>query len=207
MSTLFSHLEPRGAAACLLALALAPAAPVRAGEGRADVSLQVVAAGLTQLEETDVGLGARFSWRLTRWLAADAGLSLFPADLGEPALSASRLEGLVGVRIGPRLGRAGAYAVLKGGAVRFSAAPAPFPCIMIYPPPLRCALAGGKTLPALGLGLGLEVFPRERLVLRLEAGDEMLRYPGPVLGEDREAFEGDFWSHGLRVSLSVGFRP
>src|SRR5687768_15364638 len=97
---------------------------------RADVSLQASVRQLREAEGTEVGLGARLSYRLSRWFAADGELNLFPGDAGSPAFSGSRLEGLAGVRGGPHLGRTGGYLALRAGAVRFSPAPEPFPCIL-----------------------------------------------------------------------------
>jgi hypothetical protein len=171
---------------------------------RADVSLQASVRQLGEAEETEMGLGARLSYRLSTWLAADAEVNLFPKDVGSPAFSGSRLEGLAGVRGGPRLGRTGGYLAVRAGAVRFSPAPEPFPCILIFPPPLNCALAAGKTLPTVQATAGFEAFLREKLVVRVEAGDQLLRYPGPAFTRDREIFEDALWSHNLKGTVSVG---
>jgi hypothetical protein len=171
---------------------------------RADVSLQASVRQLSEAEETEVGLGARLSYRLSRWFAADGELNVFPNDAGSPAFSGSRLEGLAGVRAGPQLGRTGGYLALRAGAVRFSPAPEPFPCILIFPPPLNCALAAGKTVPTVQATAGFEAFLRESLVVRVEAGDQILRYPGPAFTRDREIFEDALWSHNFKATVSVG---
>ncbi len=194
-----------GVAFCLALLASAPAVEA---ERRTDASVQIVTTRLSEIDETDIGVGVRVSHRLTRWLAADGDLSYFPPDLGDPAFSSSRLEGRLGLRVGPRLGRTGGYVALDGGFVRFAGAPAPVACILalIYPPPLECALASGATIPAVSFSLGAEAFPRDRIVVRLELGDELLRYPGPASRPGRAASEGDFWTANPRLSLGVGVR-
>lgn len=187
-------------------LLVACPAPVQALDRRGDVSLQVSVRSLSEFDETEAGLGARLSYRLSRWLAAEGEVSVFPADVGSPAFSGSRLEGLAGVRGGPHLGRTGVFLALRAGAVRFSEAPEPFACILIYPPPLACAIAAGDTVPTVHLAGGFEAYPRDRLVVRVEAGDQLLRYSGPALTADRDIIEKGLWSHNFKATASVGLR-
>jgi hypothetical protein len=182
------------------------AGPAAAQDRRGDVSLQLSARQLHEFDEGEVGVGARLSYRLNAWLAADGEVNLFPGDAGSPAFSGSRLEGLVGLRGGPHLGRTGVYLALRAGAVRFSEAPEPFACILIFPPPLECALAGGDTVPTVQTSLGFEAYLGERMVVRVEAGDQLLRYSGPAFTPDRETFEDSLWSHNFKASASVGLR-
>ena len=173
---------------------------------RGDVSVQVAVRSLNEFDETETAFGARLSYRLSRWLAADGEVNSFPGDVGAAPFSRARREGLAGVRGGPHLGRTGVYLALRGGAVRFSEAPAPFACIAIFPPPLVCTLADGETVPTVQLTGGFEVFPRDRIVVRVEAGDQLLRFSGPVFTADREVRENGFWSHNIKATASVGLR-
>jgi hypothetical protein len=177
----------------------------QAQDRRADVSLQVSVRSLHEFDETEAGFGARLSYRFSRWLAADGEVTFFPADVGSPAFSGSRLEGLAGVRGGPHRGSTGVYLALRGGAVRFAEAPAPFPCIAIFPPPLACAI-GGDTVPTVQLTGGFEAFPADRWVVRVEAGDQLLRYSGPAFTPDREVIDKGLWSHNFKATASVGLR-
>jgi hypothetical protein len=177
----------------------------QAQDRRADVSLQVSVRSLHEFDETEAGFGGRLSYRFSRWLAADGEVNFFPADVGSPAFSGSRLEGLAGVRVGPHLGSTGVYLALRGGAVRFSEAPAPFPCIAIFPPPLVCAI-GGDTVPTVQLTGGFEAFPGDRWVVRVEAGDQLLRYSGPAFTPDRDVIDKGLWSHNFKATASVGLR-
>jgi hypothetical protein len=179
---------------------------VSAETSRADAGILFAFIDYDQFDESDFGLGADFSYRFTDWLAADAQLSYFPSELGEPAsFSGSRLMGLIGVRLGHRFGGVGVYGAVRPGFASFSEAREPRACILIYPPPLACTL-GGSTVFALDLGAGLELTPGDRLVIRGEVGDLLLKYPGPGFDKDREVFEDSLWSHNLRVTASVGLR-
>ena len=184
------------------------AGPVQAQttDQRGDVSVQVSVRSLHEFDETEAGFGARLSYRLSRWLAADGEVNFFPGDAGSPAFSGSRLEGLAGIRGGPHLGRTGVFLALRGGAVRFSEAPEPFACIAIFPPPLVCTLAGGDTVPTMQLTGGFEMFPGDRVAVRVEAGDQLLHFSGPAFTADRQVIEKGFWSHNFKASASVGLR-
>lgn len=187
--------------------ALLASVPARAADPpRADVSLELATTHYGEFDETTFGFGARLSYRALDWLAIDGGVVLAPGDLGEPAFSGSQLEGLFGLRAGPRLGDGSVYAALRAGFVSFSEAPEPLPCIAIFPPPLQCVLAEGRTAFAMSFGAGGEIPLGERVLVRLEVGDLLLKYPGPAFTEDEAVLEESFWRHHLRASASVGFR-
>ena len=111
--------------------AVLAAGPVRAQttDQRGDVSVQLSVRSLHEFDETEAGFGARLSYRLSRWFAADGEVNLFPGDAGSPAFSGSRLEGLAGVRVGPHFGRTGVFLALRGGAVRFWRPRSPSPAL------------------------------------------------------------------------------
>jgi hypothetical protein len=186
-------------------LLLAGPAGAQTSDRRGDVSAQVSVRSLHEFDETEAGFGARLSYRFSRWLGADGEVNFFPGDVGSPAFSASRLEGLAGLRFGPHLGSTGVFLAVRGGAVHFSEAPEPFPCIAIFPPPLVCAI-GGETVATVQLTGGVEIFPGDRWVVRVEAGDQLLRYSGPAFTPDRDVIDDSRWSHNFKATASVGLR-
>ena len=191
--------------AAIVLVAVFPATGVVADEPRADASLRLGLTDYHDLDATDFSLGAGLSYRFTSWLATDAVLSLAPSDLGDPAFSGSRTEGALGVRLGPHLERTGVYAAVRPGFVKFSEPNEPTVCILIFPPPLRCTLATGKSVFALDLAGGLQL-STDRGLLRFEVGDRLVKYPGPVLDiETGPSFDG-YWSHNLAASVAVGVR-
>jgi len=175
---------------------------------RLEVGAQLALNDFAELETTDVGFGGRFGFRATSLLTFEGELNLFPSDIpDEVPVTSSRLEGLFGVKIGPRFDRFSVFGKVRPGFVRFGEAPEPIACILIFPPPLSCILAGGQTVFALDLGGGLELYPTDRSLLRFDVSDLVLQYPGPVFNRDREAFtEGGFWGHNLRLAVGAGFR-
>jgi hypothetical protein len=190
-----------------LALALLAAAPAARAQGsRFDASLQLSITRHGTFDETDAGAGARLSYRLTGWLGIDAHLNWFPKDLGDPAFSSSRTQGLVGLKAGRDLTRSGVYGAVRPGFLRFGEAPQAFACILIFPPPLACSLAAGETAFTLDLAAGYQLLAGDDVVVRFELGDGMVRYPGPAIDGDGEAHQDAFWKHGLRATVSVGWR-
>ena len=110
------------------------------------------------------------------------------------------------VTAGPRLNRVRPFVRAGAGFLRSSAAPQPLVCIAIFPPPLNCLLAAGDTMPAFDLGGGVEVSTSASTFLRFDAGDRILKYPGPTFGPADEVSDEGFFGHAFRFSLGGGIR-
>jgi hypothetical protein len=161
----------------------------------------------SEFDGSDFGVGVRVSWHPASLLGAEAEFTFYPGDLGDqPALDGNRVEGLFGVTVGPRLGRIRPFAKARPGFVQFSEADAPFLCILIFPPPLACRMAGGETVFALDLGGGVEVLTSSRTFIRFDLSDRLVKYPGPVIDSDRMVREDSFFGHDVRFQAGGGFR-
>lgn len=173
-----------------------------------EVSGQLAVNDLAELETTDYGFGGRFGFRATPVFTFEGELNLYASDIPDVVpVTSSRLEGLFGVKVGPRFDRFSVFGKLRPGFLRFGEAPEPFPCIAIYPPPLNCVLGTGRTVFALDFGGGVEVYPTERSLVRFDLSDLMLQYPGPAIRRNRGAFDGEHsWGHNLRFAVGAGFR-
>jgi hypothetical protein len=176
--------------------------PFRVGGQVASVS-----SGEFDTADNDNGFGALFSWVPMRWVGFDAEVNFFPENIDEVmTFSPSRLEGLFGVTIGPQFDRLRPFAKVRPGFLDYAAVSGGFACIAIYPPPLSCVLAGGKTTFALDLGGGFEYFPSRATFIRVDGSDRMLRYPAPVFDMDRQVRQDPFFAHDFRLSVGGGFR-
>ena len=176
-------------------------------ESTFQVGAHFTAINSSEFDGSDFGVGARLSWHPASLLGAEAEFTFYPGDFAdEPTFSGSRVEGLFGVTVGPRLGRLRPFAKVRPGFVQFSEAPAPFPCILIFPPPLACQMAGGETLFALDLGGGVEVLTTPRSFIRMDLGDRLVRYPGPVIDGEGEVRDDSFSGHDLRFQIGGGLR-
>jgi hypothetical protein len=159
-------------------------------------------------DATDVGLGGRAGWRMSPTWTLEGEAAWYPADFPDaPAFSGHRIEALAGAAAGRTFGRLRPFVKMRAGVLRIAEAPRPFACILIFPPPLACALAAGHTAAALDLGGGVEVLIRGNTFTRFDLGDRMVRYPGPVFEtQPRRIRDRAFFGHDLKISLSAGVR-
>jgi hypothetical protein len=190
----------------VIVVVLAPlAAPGRAvAQSHFDAGAHVSVVRSTEFDTTDTGIGGRISWYPIDLVGAEAEVTVYPAQFTrENGFSRSRIEGLFGVTMGPRFAHARPFAKLRPGFLAFRGQPVV--CILIFPPPLSCVLASGRTLFVLDAGGGVELFPVGRTMIRAELGDRVIKYPGPSFRNGR-ATQQSFYSHDLRVSAGAGVR-
>jgi hypothetical protein len=177
------------------------------GTSRFDASVHVASSGSSEFDATDVGVGGRFGWAALPLVGLEAEVTLYPTDYPDGrAFSGSRWEGLFGATVGPQLGRVRPFARVRYGFVSYAEAPEPFACIAIFPPPLACTLAGGDTVPAFDVGGGVAVTMTPRTFVRVDVGDRLLRYEGPVFRPGSSPAMARFWSHGFRLAAGAGLR-
>jgi hypothetical protein len=191
--------------ACVSSLLFVLTIPARADAQTFDVGGHASFASSGEFDDTSIGVGGRVAWYPSSWLGAEAEFTVYPGDFpGDiPAISSSQTEGLFGVTVGPRLGWVRPFVRVRPGFLAMAEAPRPFACILIFPQPLACRLATGETLPIVDLGGGIQ-FGGRGVFLRVDIGDRMVRYPGPVFDGDRQLRDEDFWSHDFRVAVGAG---
>ena len=169
-----------------------------------DAGPHIAVARSSEFDDNDTGVGGWLSWHPLALLGAEAELTVYPASFPNAnGFSRSRIEGLFGVTVGPRLPGVRPFARVRPGFLTFRGQPVV--CILIFPPPLSCELARGQTLFALDLGGGVELFPGGRAVVRVDVGDRIVKYPGPSFRNGR-ATQDSFYSHDLRVAAGAGVR-
>jgi hypothetical protein len=192
---------------CLLGVFLVAADLHAQDAARFEAGGHFVVSTIRELDVNDVGVSGRIAWKPTSMLGVEAELGLFPNDVPDRrAVSSSRVEFAAGVTAGPALGAVRPFARFRTGVLRFAEAPAPVACILIFPPPLSCQLAGGHSALMLDAGGGVEIGVGGRSFLRIDIGDRLVRYPGPSFGRDREIHDDDFFGHDLRVAVGSGWR-
>ena len=202
MNLRFLHFV-RFASFVVFGIFVSSAAAVSAQE-RFDASGQIVVAHSSEFDANDTGVGGRFAWHPAALIGAEAEMNVYPRGFpSASSFSRSRIEGLFGVTVGPRFARVRPFAKLRPGFLAFRGQPVA--CILIFPPPLSCVLAGGRTVFAFDAGGGVELFPTERTVVRVDVGDRMLKYPGPSFRNGRAAADS-FFSHDFRLSAGAGLR-
>lgn len=177
----------------------------QSNENTLQVGVSLAVVNSSEFDDSDLGVGGRLSWRPTRFIGAEAELTFYPSDFADDlAFSKSRVEGWFGVTVGPQLGRLRPFVKLRPGFVNVAKAPAPFPCIAIFPLPLACQLGGGDTLFALDFGGGVEYQTTDRTFVRVDVGDRAVKYPGPVIDNEGTVRNDAFFSHDLRFQIGGG---
>lgn len=172
-----------------------------------EVGMQLAVAHSGQFDASDAGIGGRFAWHPSRLVGIESEVNIFPSDFtGSLPFSRGRTELLAGATVGPIVGRLRPFARLRAGLVQWGEAPQAYACILIYPPPLACALATGRTLFATDIGGGIEVSLSRRLIARVDLGDRLLRYPGPVRDRRQMARKQAFFDHDFRLAVGSGVR-
>jgi hypothetical protein len=190
-----------------LVVAWPDSAAAQSSAARFELGGQVASTSSSQFDETDVGAGARISWYPTRWLGAEAEINGYPGDFpGQRPFSGGRLEGLFGATVGATFGSVRPFGKLRPGFVTFRESSEPFACILIFPPPLACTLASGQTMFALDIGGGVEVYATPKTFVRVDAGDLLMKYPGPVFDNSSTPREDGFFSHNFRFAAGAGWR-
>jgi hypothetical protein len=189
----------------LLALPCPASAQIADRHGRLGAIVASVTSG--EFDSSDAGIGVQAAWLPTPLVGAEVEVVIHPADLGDdPAFSSGRVETLFGVSIGPPIDRWRPFAKVRTGILRFWEAPEPVACIAIFPSPVECTLASGRTVVAFEFGGGGEYAWSNRLFVRVDAGDRMLAFPGPVRDSAGTAHEDGYFAHDLRIAFSVGRR-
>jgi hypothetical protein len=193
-------------ASALILLYVRPVA-AQSAEPRVAAGVQLATAASSEFDGTDLGVGGRLSWHPIALLGVEGEFSWYPGELAdEQALSGGRVEGLFGATVGPRLGRVRPFVKVRPGFLTFREASEPIACILIFPPPLNCTLAAGRTVFALDVGGGVEWFPSTQTVIRVDAGDRAVRYPSPVIDSSGAVRDDAFFSHDFRFAVGGGLR-
>lgn len=189
-----------------IVLVSARPAPV-AAQDRLQLGAQVSSAVSGQFDRADLGVGGRLSWHPFDLLGVESEITFYPGSYPDRRpFSSDRLEGLFGVTVGPRFERFRPFLRARAGVLKVGEAPEPIACIQIFPPPLACRLASGDTLRALDVGGGVAVFATPMTFLRVDVGDRLIRYPGPVFDAGGTRRDGAFFSHDFRLAAGAGLR-
>src|SRR6185436_11947715 len=163
----------------------------------------------SEFDGSDFGMGGRLTWAPAPLVGIEADVTWYPRDF-PPAtavpFSGSRIEGLFGATLGPRVNGIRPFVKTGAGFLKVGATPIAFACVAIFPPQLACVLAGGHTLPAYEIGGGVELNTTVRTFLRADIADRILKYPGPAFDANFERRDEGFFGHALRFTLGGGVR-
>jgi len=161
--------------------------------------------GTGQGSNTVSGVGGRFGYYVHKNVAVDAEINFFPeAHLSNEEVG-QKMQGFVGVKAGVRKQRVGIFAKARPGVMWFGEFSSPGSCSSTTFGSV-CGVSHQKDF-ALDLGGVFEYYPTDRLIVRFDAGDTIIRYPEvqtrlgtiPVLVPAAT-------KNNLQISLGVGWR-
>ena len=190
----------------IVCLSAPPVATAQSAEPQFRLGVLVAPVSSAEFDTTETGVGLLLAWHPTPVVGAELEVALHPGDLGRPAFSSGRVETLFGITLGLPEGRFRPFAKVRPGILRFWEAPEPIACIAIFPTPMPCTLAAGKTVVGLDVGGGFELFTTRRTFVRVDASDRMLSFPGPVRDGDGRSHEGGYFAHDIRIAFGGGLR-
>jgi hypothetical protein len=163
---------------------------------------------------TPVGIGGRVSYDVTTWLTLEGEVDYFPSDkIAFPEGMTSigslrqvyfrrRTDALVGLKVGARGERLGAFVKARPGVTRLTHER--FTCLGA-----GCALILPSPVPpeyrsefAFDIGGGVEYYPGRRLVARAEIGDTLIRHDSTVIPCPSKVCT----THNLSTRFGMGYR-
>jgi opacity protein-like surface antigen len=196
--------------ALLMSVLLAPAA-ARAqtstapdvGEHKAEVGVLYTGVNLEGFGETVGGLGGRFGYNFNKNIALDTEFSFFPeTHLGNRQFG-QKTQALVGVKAGTRTRHVGVFAKARPGVMFIGEVTSGFDCT---------GTSFGRTCRpshnnfALDAGGVLELYPSARTIVRLDAGDTVVRIRNATAGVIGNPVTTSDTTHNFQFSVGFGYR-
>jgi hypothetical protein len=146
--------------------------------------------GFGDADATDSGVGGRLTFNISENLGIEGEVNFFPqgrinfANLSS-TLDSNRMQGLFGAKYGIRAEKAGIFAKVRPGFIRFSeGTPA-------------LGTASSETQFALDFGGVVELYPARAFAIRFDVGDTIIRFDNVV---------NPFITHNLQISTGIALR-
>jgi hypothetical protein len=154
-------------------------------------------------DESTIGGGGRVTYNFTKEFALEGEVNYFP---GNGYYNTRRWQALIGAKTGVRFDKVGFFGKIRPGAMT-TRTEVPLVCIQAPCPPYRET----ETRFALDVGGVVEFYPANRILVRFDAGDTIVRqpnfYPDPrVLAYTTLLYAPPRTTHNFQLNAGVGFR-
>ena len=164
------------------------------------------------------GFGGRFGYNLSKHVAFEAEINLFPSE--DDLKAGRKLQGLFGIKAGKRFEKVGVFGKARPGFIRFQKGDYVFGsdvvCPLQDPSPLSCFHPVARSNFALDIGGVLEIYPSKRTLIRVDVGDTIITLDARKVAALRTfagspgfnvvQFAPSETSHKLQISIGFGFR-
>jgi outer membrane protein with beta-barrel domain len=156
-------------------------------------------------DNTLSGLGGRFAYNINKHLSIDAEASFFPETHLLNEEFGQKMQGFVGLKAGIRKHRVGVFAKARPGVMWFGEFPSRGNCSATNFGSV-CGVAH-ETDFAMDVGGVFEFYPVERLILRADLGDTIIKYPERVVTNfPTQVRVNGGWKNNLQLSFGMGWR-
>src|ERR1041384_5317006 len=172
-------------------------------------SLTLVQRDFFSFEDTQLGIGGRFTFNFNRSIAAEAEINFFPQKQFALTADGSAIQAQFGVKAGKRFEKFGVFGRVRPGFLSVNRV------VSFIPGPTINGLAPftieRRALFTLDVGGTLELYPSRRMVVRFDAGDTMIRHParfGQIVfpGPTVELLSPVNFNHNFQFTAGLGFR-
>jgi opacity protein-like surface antigen len=187
----------------LLLLTASAHAQTQTDEHRFEVGAFYTAINLDGFGETVSGLGGRLGYNFNQHVALDAEGSFFPETHLGNSQTGQKTQGFVGVKAGARSKYVGVFAKARPGVMFIGEVTSGFNC--------SSSGLGQVCRPqhnnfALDVGGVVEFYPSSRTIIRVDAGDTIVRLHSATLGIFSPAQSSTDITHNFQASIGFGYR-
>lgn len=147
------------------------------------------------------GVGGRYGFNFNEHVALEAEVNFFPANHLLNEEFGQKMQGFAGVKAGIRKNKVGIFAKARPGVMWFGEFSSRGSCSVI-PSGSVCTVAHEKDF-AMDLGGVLEFYPTKRFMVRVDAGDTIIRYQERAFGT---VVVPAATKNNFQMSIGIGWR-
>ena len=197
------HGKPLLAVVLCLCVPFAASAQAQTDKHRFEIGGFYTAVRLKTFDATVNGLGGRLGYNFNRHFALDAEASFFPeTHLGNDQFG-QKTQAFVGLKAGARTKYVGVFARARPGVMFIGEFTTGFDCNRSGA--VRVCRPEHNNF-AFDAGGGVEFYPSARTIIRLDAGDTIVRERQTTFGFFNPSSTTNQTTHNLQVSVGFGFR-
>jgi hypothetical protein len=198
----------------LTIVTFASAAVAQSTKDKIEIGVQTTSLTLSHpdiaSDQTEAGIGGRFTFNFNRYVAAEAEINFFPQRAAILIAEGSPIQGQFGVKIGKRFEKFGIFGKFRPGFLSVNDVGS------IVPPGSQGGATPNFTIErhtffTMDVGGVLELYPSRRMIVRLEAGDTLVRHPArfgivSFLDPNVVLIRPAKFNHNFQFTAGVGFR-
>lgn len=198
----------------LIVITFASVAVAQSAKDKIEIGVQTTSLTIVHpqlpFDDTQGGIGGRFTFNFNRSIAAEAEVNFFPQKQFILIADGSAIQAQFGVKAGKRFEKFGIFGKLRPGFLSVNRASnqlSPGAQVGLSSPTFE-----RQTFFTIDAGGVLELYPSRRMVVRFEAGDTIIRHPEqnnlffPFSGPIPQPIRPAEFKHNFQFTAGVGFR-